>query len=197
MRLSKPLKVLNDYMKVSGGWEIARRYFVMNGFDGILTILGIVLGAFLVGIEKPELIIGPGFGATLAIGVSGFWIAYLTEEAEQAHHQEHLEEILFNDLRGSMLSRAGKVAAFVNSFVDGLSPFLFGMLVLCPYFLAQFTIISIQIAYYMSILLSGILLFVLGMFLGRLSRQNIIIFGLKTTLAGVVIAVILIITGLE
>ncbi len=191
------LRKINDYMKIAGGWEIARRYFVMNGFDGILTVLGIVMGAFLVGIKEPGLIIAPGFGATLAIGVSGFWIAYLTEGAEQAHQQEHLEEILFSDLQGSRLTRAGKVAALVNSFIDGFSPFLFGMLVLFPFILVRFSLFTIDIAYYISFLISAFLLFVLGIFLGRLSRQNIFVFGLKTVMAGVVIVVLLVILGLE
>ncbi len=197
MKDALSFKKINDYMKFSGGWEIARRYFVMNGFDGILTVLGIVLGAFLIGIKNPSLIIGPGFGATLAIGISGFWIAYLTEGAEQAHHKEHLEKILFSNLEDSILTRAGKVAAFVNSLVDGLSPFLFGILVLFPFFLSQFSMIPIDIAYYLSFSISTLLLFVLGMFLGKISRQNIFIFGLKTTMAGVAIALILILTGME
>ncbi|MHA2277950.1 MAG: VIT1/CCC1 transporter family protein, partial [Candidatus Kariarchaeaceae archaeon] len=74
---------LKLYFKITGGGEIARRYFVMNGFDGVLTVFGIILGAFLVGYESPKEIIVPGIGASFAIGISGFWIAFLTEQAEQ------------------------------------------------------------------------------------------------------------------
>ncbi len=190
-----PITKLNKYMKLAGGWDIARRYFVLNGFDGILTIFGIVLGMYLEEIDSPELILASGISASIAIGISGFWIAFLTEEAEQAKEKKELEETLLADLDESMFSRAARVAAFVNSFVDGLSPFMFGIIGLTPFILARFDLLAMETAYTISFVVSGFLLFIIGMFLGSLSKQSMIMFGVKALTAGFVVTLLIIITG--
>ncbi|MFX0013048.1 MAG: hypothetical protein ACFFB2_04405 [Promethearchaeota archaeon] len=188
---------LKLYIQITGGWEIARRYFVMNGFDGVLTVFGIVLGAFLVGYESPKEIIVPGIGASFAIGISGFWIAFLTEQAEQELEKKKIESAIFSNLDDTMYSKAAQVASFINSFVDGLSPFLFGFLVLSPFFLVQFGVIMIEMGYITSFILTFLLLFVLGFFLGRIANQNWLIFGLKTSMAGIVLGILMLLTGIE
>lgn len=59
----------------------------MNGFDGVLTALGLVIGTFFlfiggVTINRNSLII-PGLATTIAIGLSGGIGAYLAETAER------------------------------------------------------------------------------------------------------------------
>ncbi|MHA2226561.1 MAG: VIT1/CCC1 transporter family protein [Candidatus Hodarchaeales archaeon] len=191
------LSKLDFYVNIAGGWEIARRYFVMNGFDGVLTVFGIVLGAFLVGYQAPKEIIVPGIGASFAIGISGFWIAFLTEQAEQELEKKKLESSIFTDLDDTLVAKAARIVSFINSFVDGLSPFLFGFLVLSPFFFVQFGFIEIQIGYMTSFILTFILLFVLGLFLGRIGGQNWLIFGLKTSMAGIFLGLLMVITGIE
>ena len=192
-----PFRQLNRYMEIAGGWEITRRYFVMNGFDGILTILGVALGMYIEKVASPSIVVSSGIGASVAIGISGFWIAFLTEEAEQAKEKRDLEEALLTNLDESVFSKAGRTAAIINSLVDGLSPFLFGIVVLFPFFFAQLGIIEITVAYYLSFIIAGILLFVLGMFLGMLSRQNLFIFGIKTFIAGIVVGLLILLLGYE
>jgi len=34
---------------------IARRYFIKNGFDGSMTVLGIIIGSWIVEVTKPEM----------------------------------------------------------------------------------------------------------------------------------------------
>jgi len=188
---------LKLYLQITGGGEIARRYFVMNGFDGVLTVFGIVLGAFLVGYTAPKAIIVPGIGASFAIGISGFWIAFLTEQAEQELGKKKIESSIFTNLDDTLYSKAARVVSFINSFVDGFSPFMFGFLVLSPFFLVQFGFLSMQMGYISSFLLTFLLLFILGFFLGRIAKQNWLIFGLKTSMAGIVLGILMIITGIE
>ncbi len=183
-------------MKISGGWGIARRYFIMNGFDGILTVFGVIMGSFLLDVKDPRLIIGPGIGASVAIGVSGFWIAYLTEEAEQIREKEKMEKKLFTNLDNSMFTKAARISSFVNSVVDGMSPFLFGLTLLIPFILVELDMLTIENAYFLAFLAAGLLLFILGMILGVLSNQNRLAFGLKTTMAGIVIIILLLVLNI-
>ncbi|MFW9950124.1 MAG: VIT1/CCC1 transporter family protein, partial [Candidatus Thorarchaeota archaeon] len=67
---------------------IARRKFFNNCFDGALTCAGIVSGAFVLflfggGTDSPNTIVILGFSTALAIGISGLWGAFLSEEAER------------------------------------------------------------------------------------------------------------------
>jgi predicted membrane protein (TIGR00267 family) len=62
---------------------IARRCFVKNGFDGSMTMLGIIVGAWVVNATQTEIIVTSGLGACLAMGISGVSGAYMTERAER------------------------------------------------------------------------------------------------------------------
>jgi len=69
--------------------------------------------------------------------------------------------------------------------VDGLSPFLAALLVLIPFFLASLAP-TIDYVYYASLGMSLVVLFGLGLYLGRISRRNLILSGVKTAIAGLV-----------
>ena len=88
------LKKFDYYDKITGMSEIGRRYFVINSFDGALTILGVLLGSYFAGLTNPSLIVTVGIGASVAIGVSGLWGAFLTEKAEREREIKELTKEL-------------------------------------------------------------------------------------------------------
>lgn len=77
------------YSQMSDLGIIARRKFFNNCFDGALTCAGIVSGMFMIFLfgtnsaYTPSTIIITGFATALAIGISGLWGAFLSEEAER------------------------------------------------------------------------------------------------------------------
>lgn len=75
------------YSEMTELGEIARRYFVMNFFDGVLTVLGVLIGYFtlyLTGIVKDSsAILIPSISVSVAIGISGISGGYLAEKAER------------------------------------------------------------------------------------------------------------------
>jgi hypothetical protein len=44
--IQRKIKEWKRYYKVSETGDITHRYFVMNAFDGVLTMLGVVIGAY-------------------------------------------------------------------------------------------------------------------------------------------------------
>ncbi len=56
-----------------------------------------------------------------------------------------------------------------------------------PLFLPLFTTLPIEVSFYLSISVGLFVLFALGVFLGRVSRTNVIIYGLKTVAAGALV----------
>jgi predicted membrane protein (TIGR00267 family) len=169
--------------------EIARRYFAMNAFDGVLTIIGVLVGNLTAGVKDPHIVLSTGLATSIAMGISGLWGAYLTESAERQRDLDELSRYTLTDLNDTRIGRAGRAAAFTVAVVDGLSPALAALIVLIP-FVAAGLFPDITWAYISSLTLALLSLFTLGLFLGRVSRGNVVVFGIKTVLAGVVSIVI-------
>lgn len=190
-KLSETLAKYRRYLRLAGADEIARRYFVMNAFDGALTVMGIVLGAYIAGVESCSIIVSAVLGASLAMGLSGVWGAYMAEKAERLRKIKDLEAALFTNLRGSRLYQASVVTIVWLAIVDGASPVAISLLAVSPFLLQSFKIFSLEVAVYLSVSLTLAILFILGMFLGRISKESLIVNGVKMASAGAVIAFIL------
>ena len=137
--------------RISGVTEIARRYFVMNAFDGVLTMMGLVIGANISGVLEPRLVIGTGLAATFAMGISGVSGAYMTEKAERTRELKELESALLVRLNDTRHEAASRFAYFFKAFVDGLSPMLGAIAVLSPIILNNAGLIDVEIAYWAAI----------------------------------------------
>jgi predicted membrane protein (TIGR00267 family) len=184
---------LREYLRIAGVAGISRRYFVINSFDGAMTILGIVLGASATGPADPKFVIGAGLGASFAMGVSGLSGAYLTERAERQRRLRGLRRAMLSDLRRSIHVRASSIASVWAALVDGFSPAIAAVLPMIPYVLALFEIIPAAYAFQASILLILAILFMLGAFLGKISRESILVGGLRMLAVGAGTATILMI----
>lgn len=194
--ISEFLEEIQTYNKIMGISEIARRYFAMNAFDGVLTTIGVLTGCYLAGVRDLSIPIRTGIATSIAMGISGLWGAYLTETAERQRELSELEKVLLIDQTNTLIGRASRFAVIVVSIVDGLAPALASMIVLIPLFLG--TLIDDPV---LSYALAGgtalLCLFGLGMFLGKVSDKNLIGFGIKTLLAGLVAIAINFLLGAE
>ena len=183
--LMDALSYLQEYDKLANISEIARRYFAMNAFDGVLTIIGVLMGNYVAGVDDPKIVISTGLATSVAMGISGLWGAYLTEAAERQRDIAELSRYTLTDQTNTRIGRASRVAVIIVALVDGFSPFLASLIVLLPFFFASLTG-DITWAYFTSLGLALLTLFCLGLFLGHISRGRMIVYGLKTVMAGVV-----------
>jgi len=174
---------------------IARRYFIKNGFDGSMTVLGIVIGSWIVGVTEPEIIVTAGLGACLAMGVSGLFGAYMTEKAERKRHLKTVEAAMLTDLSNSILSDASDFVSVYAAFIDGASPMLTAVISLIPFILTLTGTFVIGDAYIVSLILTLATLFSLGLYLGRIAKENILLYGVQTVAAGLLIVAIILLLG--
>lgn len=174
-----------EYSELSGAGAIARRAFANNSFDGVLTMVGVVMGSFVVGVEDPKVVLVTGLSTAVAIGISGGWGAYLTESAERRHELAELERITLTDLHDSKIGKAARSAVVTVAAVDGLSPFLAALIVVIPFFFAPL-MPSITYAFYASLGMALLALFGLGTYLATISEENKAAYGTKTAIAGIV-----------
>ena len=183
MRLLRYLKILKDE-------EIARRYFVMNSFDGTLTILGIVIAMYMAGKHDASLVIISSLGAAIALAVSGVWSAYATERAERLRSLRELEMHLLKDLNGTEIEKKMSMMTMLIALVNGLSPLLVSFIIISPLLISQFGLIGVETAFYFSFISIVLILFLLGAFIGKIARENYLKSGFKMLLAGIVVGII-------
>lgn len=178
-------KDMREYSTLAGTGEIARRYLAMNAFDGVLTIIGVLMGNYVGGVQDPKVVINIGLSTSLAMGISGLWGAYLTESAERERELAELEQATLSSLRQTKIGRASRLAVITVSLVDGIAPFAAAMIVLLPLFFAA-VIDNVMVTYLLSLITALLTLFGLGIFLGKISGRSLIGYGLRTLLAGFV-----------
>lgn len=184
-RFAQSINDIREYSRIAGIAEIARRYFAMNAFDGVLTTIGILMGNYIGGVRSASVVISVGLATSISMGVSGLWGAYLTEAAERQRDLAELEKISLTDLGQTKIGRASRMAVVIVALVDGLAPFAAALIVLIPLFAAPL-IGNILVSYALSLATALVTLFGLGMFLGHISRRNLIGYGLRTVVAGIV-----------
>jgi predicted membrane protein (TIGR00267 family) len=183
--LRRMLERISEYNEIADIGKIARRYFAMNAFDGVLTIIGVLMGHYAAGVDDPMIVVTTGLTTSVAIGISGLWGSFLTESAERKRGIDEISRSTLTDQNGSKIGKASRFAAIAVAIIDGVSPFVASIVVLIPFFFANlFT--NIHYVYYVSIGFALLVLFALGMFLGKISKQNLIMMGLRTLAAGLV-----------
>jgi len=180
------IRTLREYLKISGGDRISRRYFIMNSFDGLVTILGVIVGALVTGVVKPTVIIGIGMGSTIGMVISGFSGTFIAEKTEREIDLERLKQaLLVKSLDNTIHQKIFRATVLWVSFIDAISPAISAIIALAPQLLAVYGLIDPFTAIIYSILMILSFLFILGVYLAKVSRKNIIYGGLTLLAVGI------------
>ncbi len=158
----------------------SRRYFVIGFFDGVLTILGMIMGAHLSGQATPQLIISAGIATGLALGISSGWGAYEAEKIEQTIMMREKQKAMLVE-KSSAVSKAHVFATYISSLVHAFAPIPAAFIPLIPYFFME-----VEEALIPAVVMGLSSLFVVGAFMGKISKRNILIAGLRMMLAGLI-----------
>jgi predicted membrane protein (TIGR00267 family) len=192
--VKKYYKKCIEFLKISRAKKIAERYFTMNVFDSIMIMLGILIANFFAEIYDVKITITACFGAAIAMTISGIWGAYITERAERKGEVKKIEDATSLDLKGSPIEKAHKFASVILALVNGLSPLITAFIILLPMFFSDY--VGVVLAYEVSIAIALITLFYLGAFLGKISKENVILYGFEMVFVGLICIAIIILLGL-
>jgi predicted membrane protein (TIGR00267 family) len=182
MKLCARIALIGEH---SQSISIARRYFVVNGFDGALTMLGIIVGFYHSNPGPPNaaaltIIVSACLGAAIALGASGLSSAYISESAEQKSELQELEAAMVDDLDGSSHGLAARWGPWLVALVNGLAPLLISLFILLPLLLPEaFSLLRANVLETAIVLGLGVI-FLLGVFLGRISGHFWLFSGLRT-----------------
>jgi len=175
--------------------EIARRYFALNLFDGILTVLGFTVNYFFLGGRSPSVLLASGLIISIGMAISGLTSAMLVEYSELQKEIRGLEKALFRDLDGTHIAKAKMVTALINALINAVAPILGALAVLFPILLTSLGLIGFTQGFELSLLLSMFVLFLLGVYLGKNAGSKPIAYGIIMVLAGSATAIIAYLLG--
>ena len=176
------MKILEEvtlFLKITGSHTIARRYFGVNGFDGVLTMLGIIMGFHISAGTDTTVIISACLGATVALTISGMTSAYISEAAERQNSLQKLEQAMVADLGESAHGKAARLMPVFIALVNGLAPMLLSLLIISPLWFSDYLPTSPLL---IAIAIGLTIVFFLGVFLGRVSGIFWLWSGLRTLL---------------
>jgi len=176
------VSTLTEILNIARAQSIARRYFVVNGFDGALTMMGIIMGFYASGEARVTVVVGACVGAAVALGVSGVTSAYISESAERTRELQALEEAMITDLGQSLYGRARRLVPAVIAIINGAAPLLISLFIIIPLWVAMLTGDSQFPALEASLAVALAVIFLLGVFLGRISGMFWLLSGLRTLL---------------
>ena len=159
---------------------IARRYFVTNGFDGALTLLGLMVGFYSSDAVAISTAITVSLGAAIALFMSGISSGYLSETAERKKELQELEGALLADLSQSDYGKASRYVPMLVALVNGLSPLSIALVIISPLWLTQLGISLPFSPFIAAIFIALLLIFLLGILLSRISNEFWLWSGLRT-----------------
>ena len=157
---------LRKMLRISDSEGIVRRYFVVNGFDGALAMVGLLAG-FSASEEVPlSIVITSCLATALALGMSGVSSAYVSESAERRRSLNELEQAMVSRLPDSDQAHAVSWVPWLVALVNGTAPMLIALLIIAPLWLAEG---GLEL-YFEPLWVAGgvafVIIFLLGVFLG-------------------------------
>jgi len=180
------------YDQLTGVFAISRRYFVIGAFDGALTVLGLVLGA-AGQTNDVTVILAAGLATSVALAVSSAFGAYEAERVEQDLQHQELESAMLTPVRGDKIS-AHRFAKILSSLIHGMAPMVAGLLPLVPFVLVP-ALFTFEYAVIASVGITLVFLFMLGVFLGRLTGRNVAVAGIRLIVVAIATAIVTFLIG--
>jgi len=166
--------------------EAETRYIVRGLIDGSLSALGVVIGAS--GSADASVIIAAGLGGGIANGLSNILGAFTAEKASLERERIQKEKSLLKKsgyLKKSIIYQKAIRETMICGLIDGISTTIGSALPVVPFF-----IFDIKTALYVAIGITITILFILGVFIGKISRENVIISGIKMVVGALVVAML-------
>ncbi|MHA2119321.1 MAG: hypothetical protein ACW98J_10415 [Candidatus Thorarchaeota archaeon] len=189
---------IKDELEITGRFEVARRHFAMEIFDGILPILGIIMAGIIVMGSQDSLLVFEttllaAVGTSIAHFMSGFTASYLTETAEgesliQEFDDGEVPRKLSHSimLNHQIMVTAERDTTILVSLLSGATPAAAIMATISPMLLSLANIIHHVDSFYISLIVGMVILSFLGVFLGHISKRHTLRFIAKTLIAALI-----------
>lgn len=183
---------ISEYINMS-------RYIALGTLDGILAVMGVTLAASGVagagGVDIPNYIIGlTGLSGGIALSMSNAFGSFIGERAEEVRNIRELEQKMMLDegkLDDTLIHKQAKRRIYMSMFTHGFSSFIGSFVPVLPFIF----IASRSMATMTTVIFCFIALVILGIYLGRVSRENLFKTSVEIVLIGILISVVSFLIG--
>ena len=170
--------------------NVARRYFFINAFDGLMISLGVLLGGHFGAHISSRGLLFALIGSVIAMGLSGFFGAYISERAERLKSIKEIENQIHQDLSGTRYENQLMKASVLIALVDAIAPVLSSMPAIAFLTLSFIGLIDVHVSVFAALLFSLALLVFLGYELGKIAGEKPLIYSLALLFLGMLLAFI-------
>jgi predicted membrane protein (TIGR00267 family) len=183
---------IHEYLQMS-------RYVALGTLDGILAVMGVILTASGViamgGGEVQNYLIGlTGLSGGIALAMSNAFGSFIGERAEETRTLRELERKMVMDegkLDDTIIHKQAKRRIYMSMFTHGFSSFIGSFVPVLPFLL----IADRMTATVTTIILCFTALIILGVYLGRVSRESLFKTSIEVVIIGIVISVVSFVIG--
>ena len=187
---------LEEELILTGRYTVARAHVAEEIFDGVLPLLGIILAGYIAAHMQESFLVFEttllaALGASIAHFISGFGGTYLAESAEGKQLIEQLRASKESKLSRPVIVSIEHETTLFLSILKGVVPAGAVLITVSPMLMALFGWIDYIGSFLVSIIVGLSILFVLGIFLGRVAKTNVWISGFKTLMAGILTLLVL------
>ncbi|MEZ5333921.1 MAG: VIT1/CCC1 transporter family protein [Methanolobus sp.] len=166
------------------------RYIILGSIDGILAVLGVVIGTSHVS-DDPTIVINAALGGAVALALTNGVGSYLAESAVEFGKLAELEKPLLRKLNSTRLEQETKTKIWSDSFFHGGASFFGSLVPILPFVLLDAHRLEA------AIICSITVLSILGVYSGKLAKQSMIKHSVRMVGLGIMIVAAVTMLGLE
>lgn len=179
------LRSLRSVMKRAKAGPSFRRFFINTLFDSTFMLLGIVVGSSLTPESSVRVVLSTMIVSSLALGISTGVSVYEAESLEWKLKLEEMEKAMLTKLENTGFAQLGKEAVILISILNFLTPLLSCGVTVIPFLMVLGGLMRIDHAGYVSALLALSTLFFSGAYIGKKSKMNPWMKGLRMVILGI------------
>jgi len=192
MNIETIKKFIEDYLKMS-------RYIALGTLDGILAVMAVILAASGVsaaaGHPTSNFAIGlTGLSGGIALALSNVFGSFIGERAEESRTLRELEDKMMlqeGALDETIIHQQAKRRIYLSMFANGFSSFTGAFVPVIPFLLIgdrlTATLTTVGLCF--------TALIILGIYLGKVSRENLLKTGMEVLAIGIMVVIISILLG--
>ena len=173
------MRTLRELSRRDDVSSVIRRFFINTLFDSTFMLVGIIVGASFATEANLRVIIVTMVTTSIALGISTGVSVFEAESLEQERKISELERALFRSLGGTKIEKSSKSIIMLAALINFLTPPFSCAVTISPFVLAALNIVEVEVASWISVALAFSILFVAGVYMGRLGKKNPWIKGLR------------------
>ncbi len=159
------------------------RHIILGSFVGILTVQGVIISASVFG--DTSFIINVALGGAVAFALANCAGSYVTKSAKECDKLSRLEKPLLRSLDNTKIKKLTEKNVQISSLVIGGASFVGSLIPILPFIFLETRNLEVSIGSSITALA------LLGIYSGKLLKQNILLHLVRmTVLGGVIILVI-------